>query len=162
MSLVGLVLIIIFMNDLIYEAMDLQVTPTDRKCQQVPALQRTVLEPGEKIWYKWYKFFKKKISVVCHRYQLHEYKMGNVYVGCRTINKPEDYATPKLSKSKLHYMAEERWISLQSMLVRVPWVLFYSAGTQFECFVLFRAPHYKIIDRYIETNWTEFRREEEW
>lgn len=54
------------------------------------------------------QIFLKKISVVCHRYQLHEYKMGNVYVGCRTINKPEDYATPKLSKSKLRYMAEER------------------------------------------------------
>lgn len=61
-------------------------------------------------------------------------------------------------------MAEERWISLQSILVRLLYVLFYSAGageTQFEYFVLFWA-RYKIIDRYIETNWREFRAEEEW
>lgn len=41
--------------------------------------------------------------------------MGDVYVLCnnicniaRTIKKPEDYTAPKLSKNKLHYMAEER------------------------------------------------------
>lgn len=56
---------------------------------------------------------EKITSVVCHRYQLHEYNMGNVYVPCnnicniaRTIKKPEDYTALKLSKSKLHYMAE--------------------------------------------------------
>lgn len=43
MSLVSLVLIIIFVNVLKYEAVDLQVTPGDGKCQH---FQRTVLEPG--------------------------------------------------------------------------------------------------------------------
>lgn len=52
---------------------------------------------------------EKQASVIYHRYQLHEYEMGesyqlheykrgNIYVGCRTGKKSEDPTAPKLNK----------------------------------------------------------------
>lgn len=55
---------------------------------------------------------EKGTNEICHRYQLYEYKRGNIYVGCRTGKKSEDYKAPKLKKSELCHTAEERKISL--------------------------------------------------
>ena len=113
MSLLGLVLLNVFMSVLEDEAVDLQVTPADRECQHFGGLYQSLERQSDTSSTN----SEKQTSVIYHRYQLHEYKMGegyqlheykmgNTYVGCRTGKKPEDYTAPKLNKSELHHMAD--------------------------------------------------------
>lgn len=91
------------MNVLKYEEVDLQVTPAVGKCQYFRGLCWSLERQSDARGAN----SEKITRVVCHRYQLHEYNVGDVYVLRRTIKKPEDYTAPKLRVSCITWLGKD-------------------------------------------------------